>query len=62
MSDSGREVLLAMWPMMVEVVRGSVLLNRLNPLASCRHHRLVNMAQVNQPGSSLLQAAAGITD
>ena len=45
MSDSGRKVLLAMWPMMVEVVRGSVLVSRLKPLASCsRHHRSVNMA------------------
>ncbi len=44
MSDSGREVLLAMWPRMVDVVRGSVLVNRLNPLASCsRHHTTVNM-------------------
>ena len=51
-----------MWPMMVEVVRGSVLVSRLKPLASCRHHRLVNMAQISQHGSSLLQAAAGITD
>ncbi len=56
---------------MVEVVRGSVLVNRLKPLASCsRLHRSVNMAQascklqaslINQHGSSLLQAAAGIT-
>ena len=45
-SDSGREVLLAMWPMMVEVVRGSVLVSRLKPRASCsRHHRSVRMAQ-----------------